>query len=302
MTPWFYLVVLIEAPILLLAAYLGGWWLYLLLALVALMGMGELYSALIAKGMRPDAGVGYLCGLLVMAAAQFAPPEWAAELMIFCVFLTVAGSLGAQFSRTGQGGLPADLSPVVPQSGAKGKAMGDTLRDAAMTALGVIYIPLLLSYVFLLCKMDLPLILTSESAGPAKARLGALLLVAAAAWISDTASWAIGHLWGRRKLTPSLSPNKTVEGALAGSVAAILSVLLAGWWVGLPAHHGLILGVLLAVATQIGDLAESVIKRSLQLKDFGTVVGPHGGMLDTFDAFLFAAPVTWFYIRLFLMP
>ncbi len=281
MTPWFYFVVLIEAPVLLLAAYLGGWWLYLLLALVALMGMGELYSALIARGMRPDAGVGYLCGLLLMAAAQFAPAEYAAELMIFCVFLTVAGSLGAQFSRTGR---------------------EDTLRDAAMTALGVIYIPLLLSYVFLLCKMDLPLILTGQSGGPVKARLGALLIVAAAAWISDTAAWAIGHLWGRRKLTPSLSPNKTVEGALAGGVAAVLSVLLVGWWVGLPAHHGLILGVLLAFATQIGDLAASVVKRSLKLKDFGTVLGPHGGMLDTFDGFLFAAPVTWFYIWFFLMP
>lgn len=281
MTPWFYLIVLIEAPLFGLAAYLGGWWLYLLMAALALMGMGEFYSALIARGMRPEAGVGYLCGLLLMAAAQFASPEHAGELMIFCVFITVAGSLGAQFSRIGK---------------------GDTLRDAAMTALGVVYVPLLLSYVFLLCKMDLPLVLTGQSGGLFKARLGALLIPAAAAWVSDTAAWGIGKLWGRRKLTPELSPNKTVEGALAGALSAILSVLVVGWWVALPLHHGIILGVLLAFATQIGDLAESAIKRSLKVEDFGTMVGPHGGMLDTFDGFMFAAPVAWFYIWLFLMP
>lgn len=279
MTPWFYLIVLVEAPVFFLAAYAGGWWLYLLMALIALLGMGEFYSALISRGMRPDAAVGYLCGLLVMAAAQFGAEQYAGELMAFFVFLTVGASFAAQFSRTGQ---------------------GDTLRDAAMTAFGVIYVPLTLSYVFLLCKLDLPLILTGETAGAVKARLGGLLIVAAAAWVSDTAAWAVGKLWGRTKLTPKLSPNKTVEGALAGGIAAILSTLLAGLWVGLPIHHGLILGVLLAFVTQTGDLAESVIKRSLKVKDFGTMVGPHGGMLDTFDGFLFAAPITWFYIRFFL--
>ncbi len=299
MTPWFYLVVLIEAPVLFLAAYAGGWWLYVLIALTALVGMGEFYSALISKGMRPDAGVGYLCGLLLMAAAQFGAEQYAGELMVFFVFITMAASFAAQFSRTGQG----DLSPTVSSSAtvsAEAQATARTLRDAAMTALGVIYIPLTLSYVFLLCKLDLPLILTGETAGAAKARLGGLLIVAAAAWVSDTAAWAVGKLWGRIKLTPKLSPNKTVEGALAGGIGAILSVLLAGWWVGLPIYHGLILGLLLAFAAQIGDLAESVIKRSLAMKDFGTMVGPHGGMLDTFDGFLFAVPIAWFYIRFFL--
>jgi len=299
MTPWFYLIVLIEVPVFLLAAYSGGWWLYLLMGVIALLGMGEFYSALISRGMRPDAAVGYLCGLLVMAAAQFGAEQYAGELMAFFVFVTVAASFAAQFSRTGQRDSSTTASPSAVAS-AEAEATAGTLREAALTALGVVYIPLTLSYVFFLCKLDLPLILTGETAGQVKARLGGLLIVAAAAWVSDTAAWGIGKLWGRTKLTPKLSPNKTVEGALAGGIAAILSTLLAGSWVGLPIHHGLILGVLLAFATQIGDLAESVMKRSLKVKDFGTMVGPHGGMLDTFDGFLFAAPIAWFYLRFFL--
>jgi len=68
----------------------------------------------------------------------------------------------------------------------------------------------------------------------------------------------------------------------------------------MPCIHGVVLGLLLAVAAQIGDLAESVVKRDMQIKDFGTLLGPHGGMLDTFDGVLFAAPIAWFYLWLFV--
>ncbi|MEA3399829.1 MAG: phosphatidate cytidylyltransferase [Armatimonadota bacterium] len=281
MSPWYYLIVLIEVPALLALAYAGGWWLYLLIAFVALMGMGELYSALITRNIRPEAAVGYLCALLLMAAAQFPPAAMRAELMVLCLFLAVAAPLAAQFTRTGE---------------------PDRLRDAALTTLGVVYIALPLCFVFMLCDMDIAKLVTGETAGSLRARIGALLMVAAAVWLSDTAAWWIGKRYGRTKFTPRLSPNKTLEGALAGALTAVLATVIVGAWAGLPVMHGTILGVVLAVAGQIGDLAESVIKRDLKLRDFGTLLGPHGGMLDTFDGMLFAAPVAWFYLWLFLMP
>lgn len=279
MSPWYYLVVLIEVPILLGVAYAGGWWLYVAVAFVSLMGMGEIYSALIVRGQRPEAAVGYICALLMLLAVQFGGPSLWAELTILTLFATAAAPLAAQFARTGEPG---------------------RIRDAATTTLGALYVALPMSFFFLLCKFDIPLAVTGESGGRVKTRLGALLLMAAAVWISDTAAWGIGKLIGRHKMTPKLSPNKTWEGAAAGMVGAVLATLVAGVWVGLPAIHGIILGLLLGAAAQIGDLAESVIKRDLQLKDFGTLLGPHGGMLDTFDGLLFAAPIAWFYLRFFV--
>lgn len=282
MSAWFYLIVLIEIPILLAVAYFGGWWLFAAIAFVTLMGMGELYSALIAKSRRPEAAVGYLCALFLLAAAEFATPELRGELMVLALFAAMAAPLAAQFARTGE---------------------PERIRDAALTTLGVLYIALPMSFVFLLCKTDIPLLVTGTSDGQFKARLGALLTVAAAVWISDTAAWGIGKLYGRHKMAPRLSPNKTIEGCVAGAVAAIVATLAVGvGWAGLTWGHGLVLGALLAAAAQIGDLAESVIKRDLQVRDFGTLLGPHGGMLDTFDGLLFAAPVGWFYLWLFVMP
>lgn len=281
MSPWYYLVVVFELPLLLLVAYAGGWWLYVLIAFITLMGLGELYSALMVRKMRPEAGVGYLCALLMLMAAQFVPPEQWAYAVIACVFATVAAPLAAQFGRTGQPG---------------------RLRDSAVTTLGVLYIALPMSFIFLLCKFDIAQAVTGVSSGPFKARTGALLTVAAAVWLLDTAAWAIGHLFGRIKLAPRLSPRKTLEGAVAGGLTAVIATMGVGAWAGLPLIHGLILGILLAFAAQIGDLTESVIKRDLGLRDFGTLLGPHGGMLDTFDGILFAAPVAWLYLHFFLVP
>jgi phosphatidate cytidylyltransferase len=280
MSPWYYLIVLIEVPVLLGVAYAGGWWLYVAVAFATLMGMGELYSALIVRGQRPDAGVGYLCALLMLMAAAFGGDALWAELVILMTFVSVAAPLAAQFGRTGEPG---------------------RIGDAASTILGILYIGLPMSFIFLLRQFDVPLAVTGESEGPFAARLGALLLMMAAVWISDTAAWGIGKLYGRTKMTPRLSPNKTWEGAAAGTAGAVVATLAVGVvWLGLSVAHGVILGLLLAAAAQIGDLAESVIKRDLQVKDFGTLLGPHGGMLDTFDGLLFAAPVAWFYLQFFV--
>lgn len=280
MSPWYYLVVIIEVPVLLGLAYVGGWWLYVAIAFVTLMGMGELYSALIVRGQRPEAAVGYLCALLMLLAAEFGSPATWPVFFIISVFAATAGPLAAQFLRTGQ---------------------PERIRDAANTTLGVLLVGFPMSFVLLLCKFDIPLAVTGESDGRLKARLGAMLMLSAAVWLSDTAAWGFGKLYGRTKMSPVLSPNKTVEGAVAGSIVAVLSTLIVGvGWVGLSFTHGIILGLLLGTAAQVGDLAESVIKRDLKIKDFGTLLGPHGGMLDTFDGLLFAAPIAWFYLWFFV--
>jgi phosphatidate cytidylyltransferase len=127
-------------------------------------------------------------------------------------------------------------------------------------------------------------------------------------WAGDIAALYVGRAWGRHKLSPKLSPNKTWEGAL-GSVAGSLLVtggllglahLLAAQWnsavLSYPEDLGywLVLAAAVNVAAQVGDLVESALKRSAGVKDSGSLLPGHGGVLDRIDALLLAAPVLWY--------
>jgi phosphatidate cytidylyltransferase len=116
-------------------------------------------------------------------------------------------------------------------------------------------------------------------------------------WIGETAAYLVGSSIGRHPLAPLLSPKKTLEGAAAQVVASIAAALALGAWLipacSLAGAAGA--GVLLGVIGQVGDLAESAIKRSLGTKDAGELIPGHGGMLDRIDGLLFNAPALYFY-------
>jgi phosphatidate cytidylyltransferase len=116
-------------------------------------------------------------------------------------------------------------------------------------------------------------------------------------WIGETAAYLVGSSIGRHPLAPALSPKKTLEGAAAQVVASIAAALVLGAWLipacSLAGAAGA--GVLLGVIGQVGDLAESAIKRSLGTKDAGELIPGHGGMLDRIDGLLFNAPALYFY-------
>jgi phosphatidate cytidylyltransferase len=145
--------------------------------------------------------------------------------------------------------------------------------------------------------------LREEANGPS---LVAFLLCAV--WAGDMAALYVGRAWGRHKMAPSLSPNKTWEGAL-GSIAGSLLVtgallglahlLMAQWnraWLSYPEDlwYWLGMAVIINIAAQVGDLAESALKRSAGVKDSGSLLPGHGGVLDRIDALLLATPVLWY--------
>jgi len=121
------------------------------------------------------------------------------------------------------------------------------------------------------------------------------LLALFVTWLSDTFAYLIGKTWGRRKLIPRVSPNKTVEGAIGGLAAAGITAVLCdvsfGMKIGIA--PAMAIGLLLGVAGQIGDLAESMLKRMRGVKDSGTLIPGHGGMLDRIDALLFVIVGAW---------
>lgn len=122
-----------------------------------------------------------------------------------------------------------------------------------------------------------------------------LSLLLAIVWLGDTAAYYVGSRFGRHKLAPVVSPNKTWEGAVAGLATGVLSTAAWSMWrLGELDGSLLLVGVATAVAAQLGDLVESMIKRGAGLKDSGNLLPGHGGMLDRMDAMLFAAPVFLF--------
>jgi len=123
-------------------------------------------------------------------------------------------------------------------------------------------------------------------------------------WLNDTAAYALGKLFGKHKLAPVLSPNKTVEGFLAGTV---FSAILGGLWLPkmapfscYPVGIAVLLGAVLGAIAHAGDLFESLFKRAVGTKDSSTILGAHGGFLDRIDSLLFTIPAFYYILRLFL--
>jgi len=115
-------------------------------------------------------------------------------------------------------------------------------------------------------------------------------------WIADTAAYVVGVRYGKRRLAPHISPKKSWEGALGELGGALVVALVAGpLWLGLGVGSSLLLGALIAVAATLGDLGESVIKRQVGVKDSGSLIPGHGGMLDRIDSLLFVVPLVYWY-------
>jgi phosphatidate cytidylyltransferase len=160
-------------------------------------------------------------------------------------------------------------------------------EPAANTLLAVLYVGWLLGYGILL-----------QHSAPRGDEL--VLFVVGVTWIGETMAYVVGSTIGRHKLAPVISPRKTVEGAVAQVAASVLSGIALGAWLlpgcGLPA--ALAGGALLGVVGQVGDLTESVIKRSVGTKDTGGIIPGHGGVLDRIDSLLFNLPAFYYFSRL----
>ncbi|MBR2560999.1 MAG: phosphatidate cytidylyltransferase [Eubacterium sp.] len=251
---------LISGVILVLLALLtigsGGWVLFCTSLLLSLIGLVELYTAFnVRREKKPQLPelFGYIGTAVYYVCLAFFPER----LAFFGILLALMILLFLYVIR-----FPAfDIHEIV------------------LVFFGEVYVGVMLSCVWLL---------RMHNNGD---RL--VWLVFLAAWGSDTCAYCAGRLWGKRKLAPILSPKKTIEGALGGFVgAAVLGALYAGFTRG---SIGLYVLICLAgaVISVIGDLAASAIKRQRGVKDYGTLIPGHGGILDRFDSVIFTAPVVY---------
>jgi len=193
------------------------------------------------------------------------------------------------------------LAPPAPSS------FGDTLAtilDGYWKLFGALLTGGTLVFALFLRHLQLP-----PALGPTSPLLGGAFVVFALAmtWINDSLAYFIGMRWGRRRLLPAISPKKTVEGALAGFIGAsliggVLGAAVFQGYFGLPfgPFLGAGAGASIAGAAQLGDLAESHIKRAAGVKDSGGLLPGHGGLLDRCDALFFSLPVAYWYFALVL--
>ena len=121
-------------------------------------------------------------------------------------------------------------------------------------------------------------------------------------WLSDIASYYGGKLFGKKPLAPVVSPNKTVEGAIAGLAGSLAAGVIAGFWFldHIMMEHCLLVAFICGTIGQFGDLAESLLKRHVGIKDSGNILPGHGGVLDRIDSLLFAGPAFYCYFKLVL--
>ncbi len=119
--------------------------------------------------------------------------------------------------------------------------------------------------------------------------------------LTDIAAYFFGIRFGKHKLSPVISPKKTVEGALAGGFFAVVTGLIIGKLIGISFYQSFILSLIITVMAQLGDLSESLIKRDAGVKDSGHSLPGHGGFLDRADSYLFSVPVAYYYIKYFIL-
>ena len=199
--------------------------------------------------------------------------------------------LGLSFYHGYQVSLPVGLAGIVAVVGIGllmtyigSRTWG--LTDSIIILFGTAYIGWMLSHLILLRRLEYGIAL--------------IFFVFLVTWASDTAAYYVGSSFGTHKLTPRLSPGKTIEGAIAGLVGSVMMACIAkfGFMPWLDLKDCLIVGLLLGSIGQAGDLFESRLKRHAGVKDSGTILPGHGGLLDRVDSLIFTAPVFYYYVVL----
>lgn len=238
---------------------LGGWWFTAFVILLMIVSVGEFYATLRTRGYKPLALFGLLGALLIGIGAHNEGP-----MAIAAWAAATSGATILFFSLT-------------PRRHA--------LANTAVTVLGLAWVGMLAFAILV-------------AAGPHPvAHIMFLVIVIA---FNDIGAYFVGRSVGRRRLAPLVSPSKTVEGLLGGLVlGAIVAAVLAVFppWEEIGVTRALITAGLVGLLVPIGDLAESMVKRALAVKDMGSVLPGHGGMLDRIDGFLFAVPAIYILFR-----
>lgn len=268
------IVAAVGIPLAVAVVYAGGWILGALLVAIAVLGTMEFYRMAEQRQARPLIAAGAAlaaCFVLVASVDPSGGPRG------FGLLLTLATLVIATLAIWVRG------------------VEGQPLLSISTTLTGAVYAGALLSFGLFL--RHLPGI---EGAWHGTALVFAPVLLT---WTSDTFAYFVGRRWGRTKLIPRVSPGKTVQGAVGAVLGSILVALLYSQVLDAFDSYrprffeAVLFGLAMSIVAQVGDLAESLLKRDTGVKDSGTLLPGHGGALDRFDSLLFTLPVAYLFFR-----
>jgi phosphatidate cytidylyltransferase len=274
------------APIIVAIVLVGEPWMSVLVAVAAFLALVEVVGLLDAAGHQPPQMLAILAGIGITAAGLVTTNDESVGGLVshLVTALDPPGLVAATLAAAMLLLAAAAFTRSDPRAG---------FMTWVMTTFGVVYVGLLLPTIVLVAHLA-P---AGGSAGTAVGPLGiasgvawALTLVLVV-WGYDTGAYLVGSWLGRRLLVEHISPSKTVEGLAGGLLVATLAAGIGAFLIGLEPWHPLVIGPLVGLAAQAGDLAESMLKRAAGRKESGFLVPGHGGILDRVDSFLFAAPV-----------
>ncbi len=298
-------IAVVAIPLILWLSLLGGYYFFLLVALISSLALYEFYTLAEAKGAAPLKVFGLVVGVIVNGVFLY-------ERVQVEVFQFVADHFHFHLSMFSQHQLLSVvllkfllLTLLVELFRTKGSPM----LNVATTVLGVLVISLcfgtliflreLFPYGFPVYKFFPPGFSDDQQIAQIN-RWGGFTIIAllASIWMCDTAAYFVGSSMGRHKLFERVSPKKTWEGAVAGFFSAIITMVAVKYlFLGyLALHHAVILGVLIGVFSQLGDLIESRFKRDAGVKDSSTLIPGHGGVYDRFDSLVYISPIVYLYI------
>jgi phosphatidate cytidylyltransferase len=267
----------------------------LVLALVAaVLAFREYRTIAAALGASVPGGIGGVAVALACYAV------WGGDRVVHGVWSSFPTGGGTEFVAADAfqpNAVPLVLMAAFIVTGAMAVARGrpapGALHDAAATMLAPVYIGLPLGALAWVREPRL----YDTSTHPWDPRIAVLLLLAVIV-VSDSAQYYTGRAFGRRPLAPTISPKKTIEGAIGGVVFGTLAMALGGRYVfASPLWMLALLGAAISLLGIVGDLFESLLKRSAGVKDSSNLIPGHGGVLDRIDSWLFAAPVYYVFVR-----
>lgn len=298
------MVALVAIPLILWAAFQGGYWFFALVALISGFSLWEFYLLAERKGVAPLKLIGLIFGLLVNFAFVYERAQ--IDLYRFFEGMGIRLSMFSQLQLL----LVLELVFVVLVLLVElFRHKGSPLLNIGTTVLGVVTISLffgtliaireLFPYGFPVYKF-FPSALAQEQSLEQINRWGGFTIAAilATVWICDTAAYFGGLSLGKHKLFERVSPKKTWEGAVFGFVFANITMLVAQmlFLEYLSYSDALVIGSIIGVFGQVGDLIESRFKRDVEVKDSSAIIPGHGGVYDRFDSLVFVAPILYLYI------
>jgi phosphatidate cytidylyltransferase len=285
---------IILIPIVIGAVILGGWFFFLFVALISTGALMEFYWLLEKRGAQPNKKLGVIAGLLL----TFAFMHGVSEHLILSIFDAESNALSLLAARFVMPIAVLILFLISSMIAEMLKKEGNPVVNNAATFSGVTYISL-----FLATLVGIRQIISSLT--PYDNNYGAYTVIAilVSIWTCDSAAYYAGRAFGKHKLFERVSPKKTWEGAIAGAIAAVGAMIGMKYWFleYLTVGDAIVIGLIAGIFGQIGDLAESHLKRDAGIKDSSQIIPGHGGLFDRFDSLLFVAPLVYLYLNLMML-